>query len=91
MNKLREVKALHKKFKIDKMFTDHGHTIMRLPDLNPIEEVWGVKKRRVASENVIQENLKVEELIYKHFSDPSIELWTNCVKNAIKNMRLTIF
>lgn len=89
MNKIREVKASHKEFKIDKMFSDHGHTILRLPpyhpDLNPIEEVWGVKKRRVASENVVQENSKVEQLIEKHFSDPSIELWTNCVKNAIKN------
>lgn len=68
-------------FKIDAMFEKFGHTVLRLPpyhpDLNPIEQVWGVKKRAIASENVLQKEKQVKALIFKHFEGPSKELWEN--------------
>ena len=43
-------------FAIDSLLADHGHTVLRLPpyhpDLNPIEQIWGIVKTRIAAINV---------------------------------------
>lgn len=43
-------------YKADRILREHGHTVLRLPpyhcDLNPIEYVWSVVKKRVASKNI---------------------------------------
>lgn len=54
------------------------------PDLNPIENVWGVLKRRIGSENVSQCPAAVEQLIDRHFKDSSKELWKNTCEKIRK-------
>jgi hypothetical protein len=42
---------------IDRMLTDHGHTMIRLPpyhlDLNPTEKIWGIVKTRIAAKMLL--------------------------------------
>lgn len=46
---------------IDELLGEHGHTVIRLPpyhcDLNPIELVWAMVKKRIAEENVGGQNV----------------------------------
>lgn len=86
VEKLREIRPQYLQYKIDGLLKQHGHDILRLPpyhpNLNPIEEIWGIKKRRVAAENVIQKRSAVAELIKVHFEDPSMELWKACCEKT---------
>lgn len=86
VEKLGEIRNEYLEYNIDGLFEQHGHTILRLPPyhptLNPIEEVWGVLKRRVAAENVSQSDRDVFELINKHFGDLNETLWQNCCEKV---------
>lgn len=50
-------------YQIDAILGEHGHTVVRLPpyhcDLNPIELIWGIAKRKIASLNVGSIEIKV--------------------------------
>ena len=85
---LKEIRPNYINFKIDKLFQEHGHVVLRLPPyhphINPIEKVWGVCKRRIAAENVMQTPQQVENLIHKHFDGKHPELWKNSCLDAIK-------
>lgn len=89
VKKLKEVRVNFIKYRIDKTLQQHGHSVLRLPpyhpDLNSIEVVWGVLKRRVAAENVVQNRKSVEQLIQQHFSDSSADLWRNCCERTLRN------
>ena len=49
-------------FKIDTILANHGHSVLRLPDLNPIELIWANVKERVKRKNV-------------HFSVDSVDVY----------------
>jgi hypothetical protein len=50
---------------IDKLLSEHGHSVLRLPpyhpELNPIELMWALVKNYVAAHNDKFNNVKVEE------------------------------
>jgi hypothetical protein len=56
---------------IDKLLSEHGHSVLRLPpyhpELNPIELMWALVKNYVAAHNDKFNNVKVEE--WKKISD----------------------
>lgn len=65
-------------YKIDNCAVANGHTILRLPpyhcDLNPIELIWSMVKRKVAAHN-ISSNSNMEALIHQAFEEISTDLW----------------
>lgn len=74
-------------------FYSHGYHVLWLPpyhpDLNPIEEAWGVTKGHVAYENDGSNFALVKDLIEQGFkkADP---LWAKLVRRAIKNESIYI-
>lgn len=52
---VKEKKDKYSEYKIDRIFSELGHTVLRLPpyhpDLNPIEKIWAQKKDYVAKKN----------------------------------------
>ena len=66
----------------------HGYHVLWLPpyhpDLNPIEEAWGVTKGHVAYENDGSSFALVSDLIDQGFQKAE-PLWAKLVRRAIKN------
>lgn len=56
MELVKQNRPALQKFKIDELLKNAGHSVLRLPpyhpDLNPIENIWGIVKHAVASRNV---------------------------------------
>lgn len=76
-----------KTYKIDKMFTNAGHSVLRLPpyhaDLNPIELVWADIKRRVGES--VSDSLEVKRRLCEHaFSEYSESKWKKCCEHVRK-------
>ena len=61
------------------MLADHGHTVIRLPpyhpDLNPIEQIWGIVKTRIAAKNVTFKLRDVQQLAKQNFAAVTMEEW----------------
>lgn len=72
-------KPQYESFAIDGLLAEHGHTVVRLPpyhpDLNPIEQIWGIVKSRVAVKNVTFKLQDVKLLAEETFADVSVEQW----------------
>ncbi|XP_054260244.1 uncharacterized protein LOC128984900 [Macrosteles quadrilineatus] len=64
---IKSYKPSFKVYKIDELFTNNGHAVLRLPpyhpDLNPIELIWSLLKERVAKKNVNFNMDSVEQLV----------------------------
>jgi len=57
LNLIKMHKLQNETLAIDRLLADHGHTMLRLPpyhpDLNPIQQIWGIVKTRIAAKNVV--------------------------------------
>lgn len=74
-------------YRIDKLFVDAGHTVVRLPpyhpDLSPIELVWGDVKGSISE--CLSESLEVKrKLCEKLFLEYSVDKWKKCCDHVIK-------
>ncbi|CAK1597710.1 unnamed protein product [Parnassius mnemosyne] len=67
-------------FAVDELLTAHGHEVLRLPpyhcDLNPVEKIWSLVKRKVADKNVAQDPKEIVKLTVEAFESITAEDWT---------------
>ncbi|CAH2101829.1 unnamed protein product [Euphydryas editha] len=75
-------------FKIDEFIRKKGFEILRLPpyhpELNPIENIWGIIKNRIASKNVDQTMTVVQSLIDECINTIDQTTWRNTCKHVEK-------
>ncbi|CAK1600754.1 unnamed protein product [Parnassius mnemosyne] len=68
-NLIKKCKDKFKKFNIDAILNEAGHSVLRLPpyhpDLNPIEMAWSQIKSYVACKNVTWNLTRITELIHE--------------------------
>ncbi|XP_054713787.1 uncharacterized protein LOC129223211 [Uloborus diversus] len=92
LNLVQNVRSKYEEYRVDRIATLHGHTVLRLPpyhcELNPIENIWSVVKGKVAAENRTFKENEVEELTKKAIDNVSDETWKNCVGHIIKEEQL---
>lgn len=81
---LYELIKRHKRdpqYEVEKMLNEHGHEVLRLPpyhcDLNPIEKIWAIVKRRIAEKNVNQAPSEIASITEAAFSTVTTEEWLN--------------
>lgn len=59
------------KYRIDQIFEEAGHNVLRLspyhPTFNPIENIWGIVKDRVAQRNVEADLIKLMKITHEEF------------------------
>ena len=72
-------KPQYETFAIDCLLAERGHTVIRLlpyhPDLNPIENIWGIVKTRSAAKNVTLRLRDVQQLAEQNFAAVTMEEW----------------
>lgn len=65
---------------IDDLIRSAGHEVLRLPpyhpDLNPIENIWGIVKSRVSSRNTTFKMDDVKKLAEEEFNKITVEEWS---------------
>lgn len=73
-------------YEIDELLSEHGHTVVRLPpyhcDLNPIELIWSLAKRKVAAQNVGSRDIK--QLTEEAFASITPADWKSCCDHVKK-------
>ncbi|KAJ2951347.1 hypothetical protein O0L34_g13476 [Tuta absoluta] len=73
-------------FEIDELLDQHGHSVVRLPpyhcDLNPIELIWSLAKRKVAAQNVGARDIK--QLTEEAFASITPSDWSACCGHVKK-------
>lgn len=66
-------------FAIDNLLAEKGHEVVKLPpyhcDLNPIEKIWALMKRRVAEKNVSQDAKQIVALTEAAFATITPDEW----------------
>jgi transposase len=74
------------KYIIDELFNSHGIEVLRLPpyhpNLNPIENIWGILKRNIASKNIGQKSEDMKILINQCASEITPEMWYNTCRHV---------
>lgn len=85
---IKNNKKHHIKYKFDSMFTQCGHSVLRLPPyhptLNPIELIWAQVKNNVARKNTTFKLEDVKKLLNEEFAAVTKEDWEKCCANARK-------
>lgn len=75
-----------KNYKVDFLLVEHGHTILRLPpyhpELNPIEYIWTIIKRQVASNNTEMTMQRVQQLVEEQVGNITAEVWKITCEHA---------
>nr|XP_037869168.1 uncharacterized protein LOC119628992 isoform X1 [Bombyx mori] len=74
-------------YEADQLLISHGHKVVRLPpytcDLNIIEFMWSLSKRRVASNNVGLEAGNIVKLTEEDFSSTTPQDWQKQCEHVI--------
>ncbi|XP_039745055.1 uncharacterized protein LOC120623223 [Pararge aegeria] len=75
-------------YKIDDILQRYGIKVLRLPpyhpELNPIENVWGILKNYIASRNVDQNVTEIMKLINECLSQIDEGMWGNTCRHVQK-------
>ncbi|KAJ8712954.1 hypothetical protein PYW08_008258 [Mythimna loreyi] len=75
-----------KDYVIDKIFNAHEFEVLRLPpyncDLNPIEYIWNLIKRRVADKNVRQLESEIERITLEAIASITKEDWVKEINHV---------
>lgn len=80
---------INKEYVCDKLATENGHTVLRLPPyyciFNPIELIWHQVKSNIRRNNTSPTlNTSVIELIKNIVSNIPADSWKNCIQHVIK-------
>ncbi|XP_061728124.1 uncharacterized protein LOC133533183 [Cydia pomonella] len=71
----------------EELLKQHGHEVLKLPpyhcDLNAIELIWSLTKRKIASRNVGLPGSDTENLIRECFAMITPEDWKKCTDHVI--------
>lgn len=74
-------------YEADEILNQCGHEVLRLPpyhcDLNAIELVWSLAKRKVASKNIAVTTAALEEIIKDSFENVSAQDWKKMTDHVI--------
>lgn len=75
-------------YEVEYLLSQHGHEVVRLPpyhcDLNPIEKIWAIAKRRIAEKNVSQTSSEISSITEAAFSTITTEEWINVCQHVEK-------
>ncbi|XP_045766308.1 uncharacterized protein LOC123879202 [Maniola jurtina] len=75
-------------YKIDEIIKSKGCEILRLPpyhpELNAIENIWGILKNRIASKNIAQNMTEVQNLIFEGLNSIDSNTWLNTCNHVEK-------
>lgn len=73
-------------YAVDELLKAHDHEVLKLPpyhcDLNPIEKIWSLVKRKVADKNLSQDPKKIVSITEEAFKSVSAEDWAAQCKHA---------
>lgn len=77
-----------RKYKVDELLKEHGFAVLRLPpyhpDLNPIENIWGIVKNDVASRNINQNYTSIMSILNEAFDRVNKDVWFNTCQHVEK-------
>ena len=80
---IKKHKPREKKYEIDRMAREHGHTVVRLPpyhcDLNPIELIWANVKNYVARHNTTWKMKDVAALCEQAVRSVTVKNWKDAI------------
>ncbi|XP_063366293.1 uncharacterized protein LOC134654752 [Cydia amplana] len=75
------------KYEVDEILKENGHEVLRLPpyhcDLNAIEQIWSLAKRKVGSINMGLTVKEVEKAISTEFGTVTPEDWKKCTNHVL--------
>ncbi|XP_073959757.1 uncharacterized protein [Choristoneura fumiferana] len=75
-------------YETEELLNENGHEVLKLPpyhcDLNPIEMIWSLAKRRVASRNMGVPASEMENLIKECFHSVTTEDWKKCTDHVLR-------
>lgn len=84
---IKRNRPIYEKYKIDKLFEAEGHAVLRLPpyhpDLNPIENIWGILKNVVADKNTTFKLKAVVKILNEELDDEKyVNYWRAACRHA---------
>ncbi|XP_026333552.1 uncharacterized protein LOC113240452 [Hyposmocoma kahamanoa] len=74
-------------YEADELLRTNGHEVLRLPpnhcELNPIELIWSLAKRKVAKKNINLSAADTEKLISECFASITAEEWKKMTDHVV--------